>query len=73
MKKNILLLPISEITFSWCNTCPVHNVNDLNFEGKTVSGEIIVHKNIADEVVNIFADLYEIGYPIRKNMLMVKP
>ena len=39
---------------SWRNTCPVHltdlryiNVNYLNFQGKTVSGEIIVHKDIA--------------------------
>ena len=47
---------------SWRRTCPVHlvdlryiNVNHLNFEGKTVSGEIIVHKEVADEVVNIFA------------------
>ena len=62
---------------SWRNTCPVHlrdlryiNVNHLNFQGKTVSGEIIVHKAVADEVVNIFAELYEIGYPIRQMRLV---
>ena len=62
---------------SWRETCPVHlfdlryiNVNHLNFEGQTVSGEIIVHKDIADEVVNIFSELYEIGYPIRQMRLV---
>jgi len=62
---------------SWRKTCPVSllnlryiNVNHLNFEGQTVSGEIIVHKDVADEVVNIFADLYEIGYPIRQMRLV---
>jgi len=62
---------------SWRNTCPVHlvnlryiNVNHLNFEGQTVSGEIIVHKDVADEVVNIFAELYEINYPIKQMRLV---
>ena len=62
---------------SWRQTCPVSllnlryiNVNHLNFNGQTVSGEIIVHKDVADEVVNIFADLYEINYPIRQMRLV---
>jgi hypothetical protein len=62
---------------SWRRTCPVHlvdlryiNVNHLDFNGKTVSGEIIVHKDIADEVVNIFAELYEINYPIKQMHLV---
>jgi hypothetical protein len=62
---------------SWRETCPVHlvnlryiNVNHLNFEGQTVSGEIIVHKDVADEVVNIFSELYEIAYPIRQMRLV---
>jgi hypothetical protein len=62
---------------SWRNTCPVSlydlryiNVNHLDFNGQTISGEIIVHKDIADEVVNIFADLYAIHYPIRQIRLV---
>jgi hypothetical protein len=62
---------------SWRPSCPVPlmdlryiNVNHLNFEGETVSGEIIVHKDVADDVVNIFAELYEIGYPIRQMRLV---
>ena len=62
---------------SWRESCPVHltdlryiNVNHLDFNGETVSGEIIVHKEVADELVNIFAELYEIGYPIRQMRLV---
>ena len=62
---------------SWRKTCPVSlldlryiNVNHLDFNGQTVSGEIIVHKDVADEVVNIFAELYEINYPIRQMRLV---
>ena len=62
---------------SWRPTCPVPlvdlryiNVNHLNFEGETVLGEIIVHKDVADDVVNIFAELYEMGYPIREMRLV---
>jgi len=62
---------------SWRKTCPVSllnlryiNVNHLDFNGETVSGEIIVHKDVADEVVNIFAELYEINYPIRQMRLV---
>ncbi|HHS92631.1 MAG TPA: M15 family peptidase [Campylobacterales bacterium] len=62
---------------SWREGCPVHldnlrylRMNHLNFEGKTVSGEMIVHKDVAEEVVHIFADLYEIKYPIRQMRLI---
>lgn len=65
------------IANSWRKTCPVPlndlryiNVNHFDFNGETVSGELIVHKEVADEVVNIFADLYTIGYPIRQMHLV---
>jgi len=62
---------------SWREGCPVPledlrylRMNHLNFEGKTVSGEMIVHKERAEEVVHIFADLYAIRYPIRQMRLV---
>ncbi|CAA6807782.1 MAG: Unknown protein [uncultured Sulfurovum sp.] len=62
---------------SWRQGCPVHlndlryiNVNYFDFNSQTVSGEIIVHKEVADDVVNIFADLYAIGYPVRQMRLV---
>ena len=58
---------------SWRKGCPV-SLKDLryllllhiDFNGKDKSGEIIVHKEVADEVTKIFKNLYEIGYPVEK-------
>ena len=62
---------------SWHKGCPV-NISDLryirvkhhNFYRSEKMGEIIVHKDVAKEVVNIFRELYEIGYPIRQMRLI---
>ena len=62
---------------SWRNTCPVSlddlryvQLNHWNFNGQTVSGEIIVHKDVANEVVYIFEELYHLHYPIRQMRLV---
>ncbi len=62
---------------SWRNTCPVPlsnlrylQINHWDFNGKTVSGEMIVHKDIATEVVYIFEELYNLHYPIRQMRLV---
>jgi len=62
---------------SWHKGCPV-GLNDLrylqmsylNFKGQTKMGEMVVHKEVADEVTEIFHTLYTIGYPIRKMKLV---
>jgi len=62
---------------SWHKGCPV-GLNDLrylrmrylNFKGQTKMGEMVVHKEIADEVIEIFHTLYNIGYPIHKMKLV---
>jgi hypothetical protein len=40
------------------------------FDGKEHSGEMIVNKVIADDVIEIFAELYEAGYPIERMELV---
>ena len=62
---------------SWKKGCPVAlrdlrylRLKYLDFEGETREGEIIVHRAVADEVVNIFNELYNIGYPIHKMKLV---
>ena len=62
---------------SWHKGCPVGlqdlrylRIKYLNFEGETKLGEMIVHKEVADEVVEIFHELYTIGYPIHKMKLV---
>ncbi len=40
------------------------------FDGKEHFGEMIVHKSIANEVLDIFSELYEIRFPIEKMVLV---
>lgn len=62
---------------SWHKGCPV-GLKDLRylrlpylgFDGKRHTGEMIVHKDVSDEVVRIFTTLYERGYPIRRMQLV---
>ena len=62
---------------SWKKGCPVP-LNDLrylklpylDFEGKTQQGKMVVHKDVAEEVVDIFDELYKIGYPIHHMRLV---
>ena len=59
------------------NGCPVPlknlrylRIKYLDFKGKTRIGEMIVHKAVANDVLDIFSELYTIGYPIRKMYLV---
>lgn len=62
---------------TWRKNCPVH-IKDLryirikhkNFHRSEKMGEMIVHKDVAKEVVEIFRELYNIGYPIRQIRLV---
>ena len=42
----------------------------IDFEGHTRQGELICHRSIADDLLDIFRQLYEAGYPIRSIRLM---
>ena len=62
---------------SWNESCPVSLANlrylrikYLNFDGKTVVGEMIVHKDVSGEVIKIFSELYSINYPIHRMKLI---
>jgi len=62
---------------SWHRGCPVDTVDlrylrlaYINFEGEERIGELIVNKDVADDVVNIMRELYEIGYPINQMRLV---
>ena len=64
---------------SWKKSCPIPLANlrylrmkHLDFQGKTVMGEMIVHKDVAQEVISIFSELYNIGYPVHKMHLISK-
>jgi len=62
---------------SWHKGCPV-DVVDLrylkltyvDFEGIDQIGELIVHKNIANDIVHVMETLYDMRYPIYKMRLV---
>jgi D-alanyl-D-alanine carboxypeptidase len=63
----------SELGASWQPGCPVEPeqlrrvyVEHLGFDGQTHRGELIVHEDLAPEVIAIFEQLYRLGYPIEK-------
>jgi len=62
---------------SWHKGCPVPlqdlrylRIKYLGFDKQAYMGEMIVHKEVSDEVVHIFDELYTIGYPIHKMKLV---
>ncbi len=62
---------------SWHRGCPVPlsslrylQMTYRGFDGRDHSGKMIVHANVANEVTQIFGELYRSGYPIRKMRLV---
>lgn len=58
---------------SWREGCPVSlddlallTVTHMGFDRKPQVGELVVHKDVADEVLTIFRSLYVRRYPIEK-------
>ena len=62
---------------SWRKGCPV-DTSDLryllltyiDFYGNDTRGELIVHKDIADDTISVMRELYAIGYPINQMKLV---
>jgi len=65
------------IPSSWHRGCPVPlealrhvTVSHLTFEGTVEIGELVVHADVADDVVEVFAALYTARYPVRSMRLV---
>ncbi len=63
----------AQLGATWKPGCPVGpeqlrrvEVNYLGFDKQTHRGELIVHEDVVADVVAIFGQLYELGYPIEK-------
>lgn len=63
----------ADLGATWRPDCPVGpqqlrrvEVNYLGFDEQTHRGELIVNEDVATDVVAIFGQLYELGYPIEK-------
>lgn len=62
-----------ELGASWRPDCPVGpaqlrrvHLEHVGFDGQTHRGELIVHEDLVPEVVAIFEQLHQLGYPIEK-------
>jgi hypothetical protein len=62
---------------SWHRGCPVDTIDlrylrltYMDFQGEDRVGELIVHKEVAQSVVSIMRELYEVGYPIHQMKLV---
>lgn len=62
---------------SWNEQAPVPlkdlaylRVRHWNPKGELVTGELVYHKKLAREILEIFCDLYQIKYPIAKMVLI---
>jgi hypothetical protein len=58
---------------SWHEGCPVPladlrllKITYLDYSGKRASGELIVHRDLAEETESIFRELYDHHFPIEK-------
>lgn len=62
---------------SWRPGCPLR-LRDLRlltlthwgFDGQLRTGRLVVHEDVASDVVAVFRELYDIGYPIRRMWLI---
>jgi len=62
---------------SWRKSCPVPltdlryiQINHWDFNDKIITGEVIVHKDRAEDFVEVFTALFKIHYPIRQMHLI---
>jgi len=62
---------------SWREGCPVAledlrylTVTHRTFDGRVATGELVVHADVADDVVAVLAELFAAGYPIRSLRLV---
>ena len=69
----VMPIPSTMHLVSWHRGCPVP-LRDLRlirlsywgFDGTAHEGELVVHRDAADDLVRVFARLYAVRYPIRR-------
>lgn len=67
----------ARMRYSWRAGCPVPlsdlrhlAVSYVDFDGRRRTGELVVHREVARQVVEVFRQIYEAGYPIRQMRLV---
>lgn len=82
-REQFYAIPISDEVFekmqgkSYKDDCPIPrdvlkhvHVLHKNLEGETLKGELVCHEMIVEDVIEIFKELYDKGYPIEKMRLI---
>lgn len=72
-RSTVSLVTAGQLPASWRPGCPV-GPQDLrrvtlthhDFDGRTATGELVVHADVAGQVVDAFADLYRLGFRIER-------
>lgn len=72
---DIIYNRISDVSFKDNNIITIEDLRYLKmtywgYDGERHTGEMIVHHSIADEVLDIFKELYDVKYPIEKMVLV---
>lgn len=72
-------VPEDRVSHSWREGCPVPlsdlrliTMTYLGFDDEPHTGEMVVHREVADDVVAIFEKLYDWRFPIRRMELVDK-
>ena len=62
---------------TWSPACPVRladlryvTVSFRGFDGRPHTGELVVHRRVADQIVSVFARLYRAAFPIEEMRLV---
>jgi hypothetical protein len=70
---SIVPVTAADLSASWRPGCPVGpdrlrlvSVTHVDFAGVPATGRIVVHADVADAVVAVFARLYELRYPVAR-------
>lgn len=74
---SIIRKPLRKKMVSWRPDCPVHirdlrlvTVTHRGFDGKTKTGKLVVHEDVAGNMVAVMRRLYQARYPIRRMRLV---
>lgn len=61
----------------WDEDCPVHysrlrllDIKHIDFDGNTNSGQLLVLDSVAEQVISIFKELYDLRFPIDSILLI---
>lgn len=65
------------VSLTWREDCPLHyselsllTLTYWNFDGRAVSGEMVVNNTVVDDVITTFERLFDIGFPIEEMALV---